>query len=110
MECNNSFRLCPFQDRNFPSNSNAMKKISALLLILACMIPPAHADVINVPADKSTIQAGIDSASTGDTVLVEEDTYFENINFKGKAITVASRFILDGDTTHIYKTIIDGSH
>lgn len=33
----------------------------------------------------------------------------ENINFKGKAITVASHFILDWDTAHISKTIIDGS-
>ncbi len=40
---------------------------------------------------------------------MEEGTYLENINFLGKAITVASRFILDGDTAHISKTIIDGS-
>ena len=38
-----------------------------------------------------------------------EDTYFENIDFKGKPITVASLFILDGDTAHISKTIINGS-
>ncbi len=45
----------------------------------------------------------------GDTVLVAEGTYSENINFKGKAITVASQFILDQDTSHISATIIDGS-
>ena len=38
-----------------------------------------------------------------------ENTYYENINFKGKAITVASHFVLDQDTSHISKTIIDGS-
>jgi hypothetical protein len=48
-------------------------------------------------------------ASDGDTVLVAEDTYFENINFKGKSITIANMFITDGDTSHISKTIIDGS-
>ena len=53
------------------------------------------ADIINVPADTSTIQGGIHLAREGDTVLVAEDTYFENINFKGKAITVASEFIMD---------------
>jgi hypothetical protein len=40
---------------------------------------------------------------------VAEDTYYEKINFKGKAITVASEFIMDKDTSHISKTIINGS-
>ena len=42
-------------------------------------------------------------------VLVDDGTYLENINFSGKAITVASNFIIDGDTNHINNTIIDGS-
>jgi len=64
---------------------------------------------INVPDDYATIQEAIDAAHDGDVVLVDEGTYYENINFKGKAITVASHFYLDGDTSHISKTIIDGS-
>ncbi len=68
-----------------------------------------EAQIINVPADQPTIQAGINSAFSGDTILVSDGTYLENINFSGKAITVASQFIVDGDTTHINNTIIDGS-
>jgi hypothetical protein len=69
--------------------------------------PPGN--IIHVPGDYATIQEGIIAAEDGDTVLVAENTYFENIDFIGKAIVVASKFIMDGDTNHIVNTIIDGS-
>ena len=87
-----------------------MKRIVLLaIIILGFITAITNAQIITIPADFTTIQAGINAASDGDTVLVDEGYYFENINFKGKAITVASNFILDGDTSHISKTIIDGS-
>jgi len=52
--------------------------------------PSAQASTIHVPVDQSTIQAAINSAVNGDTVLVAPGTYVENINFQGKAITVTS--------------------
>lgn len=69
----------------------------------------ASAGIIKIPENYGTIQSGIDAAVTGDTVLVAAGTYYENINFKGKAITIASYFLMDGDTTHINSTLIDGS-
>ncbi len=68
-----------------------------------------YTDTLHVPGDYSSIQAAIDAAVSGNVVLVAEDTYYENINFKGRAITVASHFLIDGDSTHIENTIIDGS-
>ncbi|MCK5783401.1 MAG: T9SS type A sorting domain-containing protein [Desulfobacterales bacterium] len=87
-----------------------MKTKSFLLTIIfwsTCLLSVAQ--IIHVPADQPTIQAGINAASNGDSVLVADGTYLENINFIGKAITVASHFIIDGDTNHINNTIIDGS-
>jgi hypothetical protein len=62
-----------------------------------------------VPGEYPTIQAAIDACVDGDTVLISEGTYLENIRYKGKAITVASLYLVDGDTIHIANTIIDAS-
>ena len=58
--------------------------------------------VINVPGDYPTIQAGINAASDGDTVLVQPGTYIENITFDGKNIVVKSFHGAE-------ETIIDGN-
>ena len=50
----------------------------------------AVAGTIHVPSDQPTIQDAIDAAMDGDTVLVAPGTYFENIDFLGKAIVVTS--------------------
>ncbi len=64
---------------------------------------------IHVPSDYLTIQLAIDAAVNGDTVLVERGRYYENINFKGKKIVLASQYVLTGNTDDIDSTIIDGS-
>ncbi len=86
-----------------------MKTLTITIAVLMFIVSPVFAQIIHVPGDQPTIQAGIDAASNGDTVLVADGAYFENINFQGKAITVASNFLMDGDTMHITNTIIDGS-
>ncbi|MCD4683914.1 MAG: T9SS type A sorting domain-containing protein [Bacteroidales bacterium] len=86
-----------------------MKKKLFTILVSSCFVFLSSAQIIHVPEGQSTIQAGINAASTGDTVLVAEGTYYENIRFMGKAITVASEFIMDNDTSHILNTIMDGS-
>ena len=87
-----------------------MKKLLGFTMVLvAVAFMPASATIINVPADQPTIQAGINASSTGDTVLVQPDTYVENIDFNGHNVVLASLFLTTGDTSHISTTIIDGN-
>jgi len=67
-----------------------------------------HTTILNVPAQFSSIQTAIDYAWDGDTVLVDTGRYYENINFNGKNITVASLFFTTQDTFYITQTIING--
>jgi hypothetical protein len=84
-----------------------MKKHYFFLISLLA-IGYSHAAIINVPADQPTIQAAIDAAVNGDTVLVQPGIYVENINYNGKNITVASLFLISPDPAYISQTIIDG--
>ena len=86
----------------FASNSPRSTVFELLGVTLALLLAPAgYAATLRVPTDFSTIQAAINAAADGDTVSVLPGTYAEQIDFKGKAITVTSR---DGPST----TIIDG--
>ena len=80
-----------------------MKNPVHIFLLVCLTTALAQASVIHVPGDQPTIQAGINAANTGDTVMVDPGTYFENINFNGKAIAVVSS---SGPAT----TIIDGGN
>lgn len=56
---------------------------------------------IRIPADYATIQAGLEAAANGDSILVAPGAYPENINFLGKNVRLVS---IAGPE----KTIIDG--
>jgi hypothetical protein len=59
--------------------------------------------------DFISIQEGINASADTDTVLVYPGTYYENINFNGKNITVASLYLTTGNDQYINQTIINGN-
>jgi len=75
-----------------------------LVLLVAVSFSLAHASAAtwNVPADYVTVQAAIDAATDGDTVVVAPGTWVENLDFLGKNLVVRSS---DGPEV----TILDGS-
>ena len=87
-----------------------MKKLCYSFILLVSFL---SATIINVPDDYSTIQAGINASDDGDTVLIAQGIYFENLILQ-KEIVLTSHAIyddLDSDfhgNENINETIISG--
>ena len=73
----------------------------------------AGSNVANVPADFPTIQDAIDHTSDGDVIEVEPGTYYENLDFGGRAVHILglggwAATILDGGQQGAVVTLING--
>jgi len=77
-----------------------MKKIAILLLFITTF---GFGTIINVPDDAWSIQNGIDIANNGDTILVRNGLYIENINW-----SMTDNICLIG--SNMDSTIIDGGN
>jgi len=80
---------------HFPQE-DFMSRMVTLLIALTPFIatPAAFGAIIHVPGDSATIQAGINGAVNGDTILVADGTYTgggnRDIDFGGKLVVVKS--------------------
>ncbi|MDP8209654.1 MAG: right-handed parallel beta-helix repeat-containing protein [Candidatus Stygibacter australis] len=83
-----------------------MKKGLFFLIIMSGLF--LLAETIYVPDDYPAIQEAINASEDSDLVLVSPGTYFENISFFGKAITVASLYYTTQEPGYISDTVING--
>jgi len=91
------------------NNQNKPLLNRLLILVIAFPFLLFGQTTLLVPSQYSTIQSAINASSNDDTVLVSPGTYYENINFNGKNIVLASHYLLTNDTSYITSTIIDGN-
>ena len=85
-----------------------MRKCIFIMLFMVSTVSLAR--IISIPDDHTSIQAGVDSSSNGDTVLVHPGTYYENIFFYQKSIVIGSLFLTTGDNSYASSTIVDGEN
>ena len=94
-------------EAKLPGRVIAVFLITALSVSLLVGIGPAGASVtLQVPQDHPTIQAAINAASPGDTILVASGIYNENLIIDRSVSIVAGSF--DPADPRINTTILDG--
>ncbi|MCK9584288.1 MAG: T9SS type A sorting domain-containing protein [Candidatus Cloacimonetes bacterium] len=93
--------------------AHALKAI-IILAILSLLSLSSYAATLSVALDGSqaytAIQEAIDASADNDIVLVYPGRYYENVQFDGKNISLASLELLTGNRDYVYSTIIDANH
>jgi hypothetical protein len=97
-----------------PAIRVAVASLAVVVLVAgAAAVPwtnPARAAgaVINVPADQPTIQAAVQAAQSGDTILLAPGNHQGGVWVQDKVVTFASWYLTTGDPAYIGQTVVSG--
>ena len=91
----------PTRHERHRARESSTHVVLAAVVFLAAASAAAWSATIRVPSEHATIQAAINAASTGDSILVAPGTYVENLDTRGKPLVLRSEL---GPAS----TIIDG--
>ena len=92
----------------------AMGVLLALTLAVIAFTGIASASTNYVPDDYSTIQAAVNAASSGDTIIVRAGTYTENVKVEKKRLTIRSEngpdstiVVAEDQDDHVFQVTAD---
>ena len=89
----------------YPERDSLDGAVSELRLVR----DPVLAQALRVPADYPTIQAALDAAPDGSTIIVAPGVYAESLTLTDRTVILASEHLLTGRPELIDQTIIDGN-
>jgi len=79
-----------------------------IIAALSLLAGAANATIVRIPEDLGDIQLAIERSLDGDTILIARGRYYINLRIIGRELTIASRFLLTGDSADVPETIITG--
>ena len=77
-------------------------------MVTVTVRPALTGNVIDVPAEQPTLQAAVQAASSGDTILLAPGTYQGGVWVQGKSLTIASRYLTTDDPAFTGQTVVNG--
>ena len=84
-----------------------------VLLFLLILIELLNAEILvvnhNGTGDFNSIQQAVDMCAAGDTILVYNGIYQENINIISKSLSICSMNLFSNDTLDVINTVIDAN-
>ena len=88
----------------FPEKNSLDGGLAELRLVR----PRTVGRALRVPEEHATIQAAVDAAAHGDTILVAPGVYVGPVDLGSKRLTLISRHYQSADEEDVARTIIDG--